>query len=304
MNYGIITNPSAAQVQVVQSADPTDLQNLVNAALLAINGLLSVITNITLAGGGDGHTFVVLIESALFADAQGGLAATIFGAPGAQVRCYLAGTGEDLEVARTAAGTPPPIPAVPPLIPFPIPYVLSDEQVAGSSKGTRFMGMTVFAASSLPIPLGAPIAQTSLLNAALVTGAGGNPLDIAFVPVPPSNGFSVIGAGAILRYDGGLAIEALVDVSVVVTVTAATTFPVAVTVSLLQDPGGTPVSLAQESIQIFSLADNIEAVSFPSLALLLPPGVSLANAQLGVRVTSLDATFEGSAVGFLRVAAR
>jgi hypothetical protein len=302
MNYGIITNPSAAQVQVVQSADPTDLQNLVNAALLAINGLLSVITNITLAGGGDGHTFVVLIESALFADAQGALAATIFGVPGTQVRCYLAGTGEDLEVARTAAGTPPPIPASPPLIPFPIPYVLSDEQVAGSSKGTRFMGMTVFAASSLPIPLGAPIAQTSLLNAALVTG--GNPLDIAFVPVPPSNGFSVIGAGAILRYDGGLAIEALVDVSVVVTVTAAAAFPVAVTVSLLKDPGVTPVSLAQESIQIFSLADNIEAVSFPSLALLLPPGVSLADAQLGVRVTSLDAAFTGSALGFLRVAAR
>jgi hypothetical protein len=79
---------------------------------------------------------------------------------------------------------------------------------------------------------------------------------------------------------------------------------VAVTVSLLKDPGGTPVSLAQESIQIFSLADNIEAVSFPALALLLPPGVSLANAQLAVRVSSADVTFAGSASGFLRVAAR
>jgi len=296
MNYGIITNPSAAQVQAVQSADPTDLQNLVNAALLAVV-FPSAITNITLAGGGDGHTFVVLIESAPLGAAQGGLPGSVFGFAGAQVRCYLAGTGEDLEVAKAASGLPAPIPAFPPN--GPIPYVLSDEQVAGSSKGTRFMGMTVFAASSLPIPLGAPIAQTSLVNGSLA--AGPNFLNIAFVTIPPSNGFGIVG-GNVLQYVGGVAIEALADVSVVVTGTGGT-FPALVNVELVQDPFIAAVVLAIETVQLFSATDNEEAVSFPSLAFLQPAGISPAASTLGVRITA-PTGFAGTASGYLRVAAR
>ena len=295
MNYGIITNPSAAQVQAVQSADPTDLQNLVNAALLAVV-FPSAITNITLAGGGDGHTFVVLIESAPPGAAQGGLPGSVFGFAGAQVRCYLAGTGEDLEVAKAASGLPAPIPAFPPN--GPIPYVLSDEQVAGSSKGTRFMGMTVFAASSLPIPLGAPIAQTSLVNGSLA--AGPNFLNIAFVTIPPSNGFGIVG-GNVLQYVGGVSIEALADVSVVVTGTGV--LPALVSVQLVQDPLTTAVVLATETVQLFSAADNEEAVSFPSLAFLQPAGISPASSTLGVRIQA-PAGFAGTASGYLRVAAR
>jgi hypothetical protein len=295
MNYGIITNPSAAQVQAVQSADPTDLQNLVNAALLAVV-FPSAITNITLAGGGDGHTFVVLIESAPLGAAQGGLPGSVFGFAGAQVRCYLAGTGEDLEVAKAASGLPAPIPAFPPN--GPIPYVLSDEQVAGSSKGTRFMGMTVFAASSLPIPLGAPIAQATLTNGALV--AGDNFLNLAFVPTPPSNGFFIPLPG-VLQYVGGVAIEALADVSVVVTGTGV--LPALVSVQLVQDPLTTAVVLATETVQLFSAADNEEAVSFPSLAFLQPAGISPASSTLGVRIQA-PAGFTGTASGYLRVAAR
>jgi len=295
MNYGIITNPSAAQVQAVQSADPTDLQNLVNAALLAVV-FPSAITNITLAGGGDGHTFVVLIESAPPGAAQGGLPGSVFGFAGAQVRCYLAGTGEDLEVAKAASGLPAPIPAFPPN--GPIPYVLSDEQVAGSSKGTRFMGMTVFAASSLPIPLGAPIAQTSLVNGSLA--AGPNFLNIAFVTIPPSNGFGIVG-GNVLQYVGGVSIEALADVSVVVTGTGV--LPALVNVELVQDPFIAAVVLAIETVQLFSATDNEEAVSFPSLAFLQPAGISPAASTLGVRITA-PTGFAGTASGYLRVAAR
>jgi hypothetical protein len=299
MNFGTVTPPSAAQTQIVQSADPIDLQNLVNAAIGTIDNGLSAITSITLAGAGDGHTFVVLIESALLANVNGGIPGSNISPPllFSQVRCYLASTAEELETAKTAAGAP----AAFPVPPNPsIPYSVLDEQVAGSSKGTRFMGMTVFTLSGIAVPSNSPFAQVQLAG---VLDGGPDPLVMA---IQVQKGFSlpvVIPANTVLRYDGSAAIEALVDVSLVVQLTAAPAYPAGVTVEVLQDPAGVGTILALQEFQIFSATDNEEAMAMPTITLLVPVAISPGGALLGVRVTTI-APVTGSVTGLLRVAAR
>ncbi len=117
----------------VQAATAPEMQSLMTAALAAIAtaGEGNVI-GITLAGAGDGHTFVTNIQ--VSGNSQ------FYEADSLRIGCYLAGTGEDLAVARAPvlaamlAEAPPFQGAVQDLI---------DEMVVGSSKGTQFMGMIV-----------------------------------------------------------------------------------------------------------------------------------------------------------------
>lgn len=117
----------------VQAATAPEMQSLMTAALAAIAdaGAGNVI-GITLAGAGDGHTFVT--------DIQVSSESSFYEASNLRVGCYLAGTAEELAVARTSvlaallAETPPFGGAVLDLI---------DEMLVGSSKGTQFMGMIV-----------------------------------------------------------------------------------------------------------------------------------------------------------------
>jgi hypothetical protein len=119
------TTQNSVITRVLESADPDDLAAQVNGAIADIYALSPArkVIDISLAGGGDGHTFVVVVEAALATEvSDGGFAS----AP--SVQCYLAGANEALAAARAAARSA---------------GDLSDSQVAGASKGTRFMGMTV-----------------------------------------------------------------------------------------------------------------------------------------------------------------
>lgn len=124
--FGAVTVPETASVVFVESAQADDLAARVNAAILAIfaDEDAQFITSITLAGGGDGHTFVVAIEHAPEDEVAGGLASPV------TVVCYLASENEALTVARAAVAAGALIPII-------------DEQIAGAAKGTRFMGMMV-----------------------------------------------------------------------------------------------------------------------------------------------------------------
>jgi hypothetical protein len=146
MNFGLIPIGQLPTVsRVVQSADPVDLETRVNAALadLAANPievapgvfLPAIVSSIDLAGGGDGHTFVVTITaSPVVSGGFGGfLPATI------TVACYLASEAEAIAAARAAT--------------FARFFgdgfsQLLDEDLEGASKGTRFMGIMVTGADA------------------------------------------------------------------------------------------------------------------------------------------------------------
>lgn len=112
----------------VQSADPVDLQNRVNAALATLNAdpnaLLVIAMN--LAGAGDGHTFVVEILATTPVNVASG---TPFDPAAATVRCYMAADAFELAVQRGRV--------------LPLTTAIADEQLAGAAQGTRFMGMIV-----------------------------------------------------------------------------------------------------------------------------------------------------------------
>ncbi len=127
--YGSVTIASQSLsliTRVLQSSDPTDLAAQVNAAITAIYALGTSyrVIDISLSGAGDGNAFVVVVEAGRTADlVDGGFVA----AP--QVSCYLAASKDALEVTRAAVQ--------------PASGVVADSQIAGSSKGTQFMGMLV-----------------------------------------------------------------------------------------------------------------------------------------------------------------
>jgi hypothetical protein len=122
--YGSVTisGPTSLITRVVQSADAADLQLLASAAIAALPAGY-VVTNITLSGAGDGATFTVTIDAGLSADVTGG-----FVTP-PTVECFLGSDASALARARVLAS--------------PLSGVFADTQVAGASKGTRFMGMVV-----------------------------------------------------------------------------------------------------------------------------------------------------------------
>ncbi len=131
--FGTIAGSAARTQKFFQSASPSDLQTAINDYLASILGPQPtlVVSSITLAGAGDGHTFVVVIESAGEADVNGGFL-------NCATRFYIAADAEELAVARSAlsagiAGNP-----------------IADEQLVGASKGTQFMGMVVIGDPRIP----------------------------------------------------------------------------------------------------------------------------------------------------------
>jgi hypothetical protein len=170
-NFGIITTGAQVFSRVAESADPVDLALRVNAALDEL-ALITVevapdifqplfVSNMELAGGGDGHTFVVSITAAPFVGGgPGGLL------PGEiRAACFLASEAEAIVLARAAAIAAMPAP----------PVTIIDELLAGASKGTRFMGLFITSLES-------PTELELLVDSTLYTYALGAEAD--FIPVP------------------------------------------------------------------------------------------------------------------------
>lgn len=133
--------PSDFLVEAPESASPEDLENLVNAALakIAIEGAgpqgIPYVTAMTLAGGGDGHTFIVNITA--FKGPIGQVENGVLSAMVARVTCYMAATSEELLKAEVVARRRLFAVLTGPNATF------LDSQLAGASQGTHFMGMLV-----------------------------------------------------------------------------------------------------------------------------------------------------------------
>jgi hypothetical protein len=117
----------------IQAAEASELAARLNAVLQDTGGG-SAVLSLHLAGGGDGHTFVVAIERS--ESVTGGTALTDENLIG----CYLAASESELAVAKDAC--------VAAMLALPPPsggetLAVVDDQIAGASKGTRFMGMIV-----------------------------------------------------------------------------------------------------------------------------------------------------------------
>ena len=282
MIFGTVGDPSQITTIFVQSADPDDLEARVNAALAGVDGINDVVTSIVLAGAGDGHTFVVEIDTAPATATVGGLPAGLeSGVPVALVRCFLAGDAEGLETAKTAAGIPASVVSGQ----VTIPYALVDEELAGGAKGTQFMGMSVFALSSIPLGVLTPVA-TARLTSNQVLGAGANL--IGFTSLGDIVSGFTLPAAQTLHYTGPASILAIIDASVTVEQTGAND----VTVAVVLDPLGAQTVL--ESITTHVVAGDTDTVSVPALAVLLPAGISPTN--IGILVTAGGAGNARSAV--------
>jgi hypothetical protein len=125
---------SDATSTFVQAAEADLMASQLNTIFQQLE---NVVIALTLAGAGDGHTFVVNVVQSANPITEGPF--DVLGEK-TLIGCYLASTGETLAAARAAAVTnmqaqTPPDPGDD--------LVLTDEQVAGSSKGTRFMGLIV-----------------------------------------------------------------------------------------------------------------------------------------------------------------
>lgn len=157
----LFQNPQNLNTRYVQSADPDDLTRKVRAVLveLAAIGTAPVLVAMNLAGAGDGHTFVVEIQSAPDADTNEvapEIPVTVTnGVPSPNVVCYMAGSAgtrpftapdtpaevNELSAARAAAiarnG-------------FTGQLTQDDELLAGAAQGTRFMGL-ILGTFALPV---------------------------------------------------------------------------------------------------------------------------------------------------------
>lgn len=266
-SFGTIGGGAESAPILVEASDPQTLQDLVNAEIEAIDGQVSLITAITLAGSGDGHMFSVLIETGLVADVDGGLFPFLSGATGTVVRCYLGSDPESLLRAKQAAGVPPPAGGI-------APYGITDEQLAGGSKGQQFMGLTVFSAASVPVNGNSPRVR-ALVTSTQALGAGSTIL--AFSGIADENLFSLPAAQTV-RYDGLSALAAKVEASVSVGLTAAGDF----TVDIVTDPLGTPNVLASQKSHV--AAGEFDDVTVLGFVTLEP--FALAPTLIGIRVTS------------------
>jgi hypothetical protein len=113
----------------IQGAEASLFATPLNALLNTIG--VDPVISLSLSGGGDGHTFVLAVDQSS-APAGGGFSLD----EDYIVVFYLASSADQLVVARAAAivaaGVGPTDSQV-------------DHQIAGSAKGTRFLGMIVFA---------------------------------------------------------------------------------------------------------------------------------------------------------------
>lgn len=181
-----ITSPASVLTRIVESAEPEDLQGRVNAAIAALPGGY-VVVSLTLAGAGNGGLFTVTIEAGAAADVSGG-----FTSP-PSVTCFLASEAEALELVARAS--------------VPTSGALADTQVAGSSLGTPFMGMTVRGqVAGVTGPTGAFGGPTGPTGTTGPTGAG---------PTGPTGSTGPTGTNAISVNrisDGNVGGSKLVDV--------------------------------------------------------------------------------------------
>jgi len=133
--FGVVSPTANVAVTYVQSADPVDLQLRTQKAIEAIAKLPDDqrISNITLAGGGDGHTFVALIDFAPEADFESGDAP--LNPANTKVIAYMASNQAALPAARERALKATPDAGM----------AVFNELLEGASQGTRFMGMIICA---------------------------------------------------------------------------------------------------------------------------------------------------------------
>jgi hypothetical protein len=245
--YGSISSAAANGQQLrIQSADPTDLQTRLNAALTALaSGTL--ITEISLVGAGDGHTFVATVTYAASADPSNVAQALIkTTASSVQVRAWVAGDATQFGVQRALALTG-------------VTGLLFDEMVAGGSQGTRLMGLAVIETDTgLLAPFG--IMEGTLMGTALALGASTLLFDMPAV--------------GRLRYRS--------SVSATFLVTAEITLEQAVTftgkIDVVTAPSGVPV--AQGAGTNYTLVANQKGYASTSAIVALALGT-----ELGIQVT-------------------
>jgi hypothetical protein len=268
-------------VAYVEAASPEDLQNKINTVLSLVDSALFGVTAITLAGGGDGHTFVALIETAPVANINGTpLFGTVSGVQSTVVRCYLAGSEDELVPARLRAGAPDSF-TVGQLT---FTWGIVDEQFAGASKGTRFMGMTVYAVSSLnPINNASPLALAFARPDTPQVLAGGSNIVLFGGLAPTPIQFSLPAAGAV-QYDGGLSVIAKFFATAAVEQDA----PGDVTVQIVRDPNGAATVIEQMLTHI-TTAGEYDTVAVYGYALLTPKSFSVPNAQFGLNIVAAGA---------------
>jgi len=238
-------------VVIVQSADPTDLQNMVNATFANIARIAQElettfgIAGLTLAGGGDGHTFIVTITYAEATDIFGNFLALGADPSPAAVRCYLGADAEALETARAAAGVPDPVNSVP--------YVLVDEQCQGAAKGTRFMGMSVYQLATVPEGVTSLAARANKTTLDQDISAA-TPTLVLFQFIEPDSIYSLEDTNSTIQYNGFQSFIAAAQASVTV---VARDNAVAVTVKIIRDPLGTPVVVGSMTASLLSTGDAI-----------------------------------------------
>lgn len=270
-------------VAYVEAATPEDLQNKINAVISLVDASLFAITAITLAGAGDGHTFTALIETAPVANVNGSyILGTASGIQAAQVRCYLAGSEDELVPARLRAGAP----ASFAFGNLTLSWGILDEQFAGGSKGTRFMGMTVYGISALQTgafgdPLIMGIARP---NTPQVIAAGDNIVTFTGVAPTPIQWSNPVGGA--LQYDGGQSILAKFYATAAVEQDA----PGDISVSIVRDPVGTPTSIAQMDSHI-TTAGEYDTIAVYGFALVSPlaAGGGAGSSQFGLNVIAAGA---------------
>jgi len=279
--YATVTTTTNLNAQFFESADPTDLQNQINAYIASLDISTVAISAIVLSGGGDGHAFQVEVQTAPFASGagsavgSGGLPSGAGGGiQGTVVRCFLASSPEELVPARIAAG----VPATIVVGPSTVSYGLRDEQMAGASKGQRFMGLSVYVINSVPGQ------GASLSPYALVVGTGlplvlaaGDTL-VTFVDDQLYR-FS-LPATTRLLYLGGENLIYKMEASITVGLTAGGS----VTVDIVSDPSGAPSVIGTTTTTV--AAGEFDNVSVLGITAVLPTAISTTGDRFGVRVTA------------------
>lgn len=258
--------------EYIQASDAETLADLVNKYLSTFTSG-NIITAINLAGAGDGHSFVVMIESAESeADVDsGGLAAA-----GTQVTCYAAATGPELTRARIAAGSPTPFvnPSPPPDA---VDWTAYDNQFAGGSQGALFLGLTVWQLSSLSPTFNTPSVMGAI-SGSLVAGE-----NILTIDSEASVGFDDVGTQGV-QWLGDTNTAFLADTTVLVQLTAASAFPAHVTLAFVVDPLGTPV-VVKTMEGVVLAANGFAPISLPVIVGLTTPAFSVPGSKLGIRLT-------------------
>lgn len=181
MRFGTIIDPATETAAFAQSADPEDMQSRVNAILADIFAAepARAVTAISLGGGGDGHTFVTVVQSAETTDVVGGITD-----PGSSVVCYMGADSKELAVQRAA---------LPPTASF-----VADEQIAGGAKGTRFMVLITLTNDQV-VPSG-PTGSTGGAGPAGPTGSTGVTAFGSFFALMPGDNAATIAVGAAVLF--------------------------------------------------------------------------------------------------------